>query len=317
MTKLFSSLFMACLLLSCTQTDNNYRLIWSQEFTEATIDTSVWNFEDNSRGGGNAEMQYYTPRNASVGTHPLTGDSCLILSAQREDYLSRPATSARLNTQDKFSFQYGRVEARICFPHTADGIWPAFWMLGNNLTPDLGNDDSCEQRLPQGRVAWPRCGEIDIVEMGHADGIKSGLQDRYFNGACHWGEDNNTGEYFQTAGVHTADYAVQGSFHLFTLDWTPDSIAMYLDKDIYPDAAPYFQLSLRNKDINQPGHYFNHPFYLVLNMGVGGYFTGLPAAEKYPAVITADDANFQRITGLPADGTPVRMYVDYIRVYQK
>ena len=92
---------------------------------------------------------------------------------------------------------------------------------------------------------------------------------------------------------------------------------MYLDKDVNPEVAPYFQLSLREKGINEPGNYFNHPFYMVLNLSVGGFFPDMPAAEKYPEVITADDPSFQRVTALPKDGTPVKMYVDYIRVYQK
>jgi hypothetical protein len=91
---------------------------------------------------------------------------------------------------------------------------------------------------------------------------------------------------------------------------------MYLDQDQYPDVQPYFQLSLRGKEVNQPGHYFNHPFYLVLNLSVGGFFPNMPAAEKYPAVIPSDDPSFLRVTALPADGTPVKMYVDYIRVYK-
>ena len=84
-----------------------------------------------------------------------------------------------------------------------------------------------------------------------------------------------------------------------------------------PDAMPYFQLSLRGKEVNEPGHYFNHPFYLVLNLAVGGFFPDMPAAEKYPERITADDPSFQKVTALPVDGSPAKMYVDYIRVYKK
>jgi hypothetical protein len=114
-----------------------------------------------------------------------------------------------------------------------------------------------------------------------------------------------------------ADYPVQGDFHLFTLIWTKDSIAMYLDQDRFPDTAPYFQLSLRGKKVNEPGHYFNHPFYLVLNLSVGGFFPNMPAQEKYPEVIPPDDPSFLKVTALPEDGTPVKMYVDYIRVYRQ
>lgn len=310
----------ACLTIAC-QAQNEYQLQWSDEFDGTELNRDNWNVEDNARGGGNAELQYYTPRNISIEKHPVTGESCLVLTAKKEDYGNRPCTSARLNTQDKVTVHYGKVEARIAFPYTADGLWPAFWMLGNNLAKNLGNNDDVDKTkaalAKQGRVVWPKCGEIDICEMGHHKGIENGTQDRYFNGACHWGESFSNGAYPNVGGFYTADYPVQGDFHLFTLVWTEDSIAMYLDQDKYPETAPYFQLSLRNKEVNQPGHYFNHPFYLVLNLAVGGFFPNMPAAEKYPERITFDDPSFQRVTALPADGTPVKMYVDYIRVYTK
>ena len=310
----------ACLTIAC-QAQNEYQLQWSDEFEGTELNRDYWNVEDNARGGGNAELQYYTPRNISIEKHPVTGESCLVLTAKKEDYGNRPCTSARLNTQDKVTVHYGKVEARIAFPYTADGLWPAFWMLGNNLAKNLGNNDDVDKTkaalAKQGRVVWPKCGEIDICEMGHHKGIENSTQDRYFNGACHWGESFNNGAYPNVGGFYTADYPVQGDFHLFTLVWTEDSIAMYLDQDKYPETAPYFQLSLRNKEVNQPGHYFNHPFYLVLNLAVGGFFPNMPAAEKYPERITFDDPSFQRVTALHADGTPVKMYVDYIRVYTK
>ena len=310
----------ACLTIAC-QAQNEYQLQWSDEFDGTELNTDYWNIEENARGGGNAELQYYTPRNVSIEKHPISGEGCLVLSAKKEDYGNRPCTSARLHTQGKVTAHYGKVEARIAFPYTADGLWPAFWMLGDNLATNLGNNDDVDKTIKslakQGRVVWPKCGEIDICEMGHHKGIESGTQDRYFNGACHWGESFNNGAYPNVGGFYTADYPVQGDFHLFTLVWTEDSIAMYLDQDKYPETAPYFQLSLRNKEVNQPGHYFNHPFYLVLNLAVGGFFPNMPAAEKYPERITFDDPSFQRVTALPADGTPVKMYVDYIRVYTK
>ena len=306
-------------LSSCAKSE--WQLVWNDEFDGETLNEAYWNVEDNARGGGNAELQYYAPKNVTIERHPETGERCLVLNAQREDYNNRPCTSARLNTQDKVTVEYGKVEARIAFPHTADGLWPAFWMLGNNLAHDLGNNDDVDTRAAklaeQGLVVWPKCGEIDICEMGHHTGIELGIQDRYFNGACHWGESFNNGAYPNYGQFNTSEYPVQGDFHLFTLIWTEDSIAMYLDRDQYPDVAPYFPLSLRGKDINEPGHYFNHPFYLVLNLSVGGFFPDMPAAEKYPEVIPSDDPSFLKVTALPEDGTPVKMYVDYIRVYKK
>jgi len=302
---------------------NDYQLVWEDNFDGATINHAYWNLEENARGGGNAELQYYTPKNASIERHPLSGESCLVISAINENYKNRPATSARLNTQDKVTVQYGKIEARIQFPHTANGLWPAFWMLGNDLVHDMGNDDSSDYNIQQnkknGYVAWPKCGEIDIVEMGHAEGIMNGVQDRYFNGACHWGETFNNGKYPNVGKASVAPYAIQGDFHLFTLIWTPDEISMFLDQDKYPDVQPYFSLSLKGKCKNQPGRYFNKPFYIVLNLSIGGYFTGLPAPEKYALSITDDWQNFVKITdtALPKDGTPVKMYIDYIKIYQQ
>ena len=315
----FNCIICAALLLSaCTKPE--YKLVWSDEFNGEELNSAYWNTEDNARGGGNAELQYYAPKNITIENHPVTGDRCLVLNAQREDYKNRPCTSARLNTQGKVTVEYGKVEARIAFPYTADGLWPAFWMLGNNLATDLGNNDDVDARAAQlaaeGRVVWPKCGEIDICEMGHHNGIEAGTQDRYFNGACHWGESFNNGAYPNYGQFNTADYPIQGEFHLSTLEWSEDSIAMYLDKDLYPEIEPYFQLSLRGKEVNEPGHYFNHPFYLVLNLSVGGFFPNMPAAEKYPELITAEDPSFQKVTALPADGSPVKMFVDYIRVYK-
>lgn len=314
-------LFIVAVALTACQPKSEWQLVWSDEFEAEELNSAYWNVEDNARGGGNAELQYYAPKNVTIERHPVSGETCLVLNAQREQYKNRPCTSARLNTQDKVTVEYGKVEARIAFPHTANGLWPAFWMLGNNLATNLGDNDDVDKRLKEleaeGRVVWPKCGEIDICEMGHHYGIENGVQDRYFNGACHWGESFNNGAYPNVGQFHTWDYPVQGDFHLFTLIWTEDSIAMYLDQDKYPDVEPYFQLSLRGKDINQPGHYFNHPFYLVLNLSVGGFFPNMPAAEKYPAVIPSDDPSFLRVTALPEDGTPVKMFVDYIRIYKK
>jgi beta-glucanase (GH16 family) len=110
----------------------------------------------------------------------------------------------------------------------------------------MGDDDSSDhhpQYHKNGSVAWPKCGEIDIVEMGHKDGITNGTQDRYFNGACHWGESFNNGKYPNMGKSSVAPYAIQSDFHLFTVIWTPNEITMYLDQDKYPNVKPYFSLS--------------------------------------------------------------------------
>lgn len=312
----------AVTLAGCAKPE--YTLVWSDEFDGTEVNTAYWNMEDNARGGGNAELQYYSPNNVTIERHPETGESCMVLTARREDYYYaiddttqgyRPCTSGRVNTQDKVTVEYGKVEARIAFPNTKDGLWPAFWMLGNNLMTDLGNDDSNDNVQQAGRVVWPKCGEIDICEMGHHQGIEDGTQNYFFNGAAHWGESWNNGQYPNVGGFKTADYPVQGDFHLFTLEWTEDTLAMYLDKDLYPETEPYFALSLRGKEVNEAGHYFNHPFYLVLNLSVGGFFPNMPSKDKYATVIGVEE--LEPVTALPQDGTPVKMYVDYIRVYKK
>ena len=145
-------------LLFCSCAKDEWQLVWSDEFDGTGLNTAYWNVEDNARGGGNAELQYYSPNNVSIERHPLSGESCLVLSARREDYRFtypdgteglRPCTSARLNTQDKMTVCYGKIEARIAFPHTADGLWPAFWMLGNNLATDLGDNDDVDSRIAE------------------------------------------------------------------------------------------------------------------------------------------------------------------------
>ena len=128
-----SLIFVFCSIFLSACAKPEWTLVWSDEFDGETLNAAYWNVEDNARGGGNAELQYYSPKNITIENHPVTGERCLVLNARREDYRNRPCTSARLNTQDKVTVEYGKVEARIAFPYTADGLWPAFWMLGNNL----------------------------------------------------------------------------------------------------------------------------------------------------------------------------------------
>ena len=325
MKKILTIFILACLFTGCTSTQE-YKLVWEEDFNSETLNTSVWTAEKSRRGGGNAEMQYYLPQNATIEMHP-SGVSCLVLNAKKEicedeEGGKRPATSARLNTQGKMTFTYGKLEIRAHVPKTTDGLWPAFWALGDDIMPNLGYDDSVDKTPKEelermGRVIWPKCGEIDILEMGNLEGIKNGTQERYFNGACHWGESFNDGKYPNFCMTKTADYSLQDDFHLWTLIWTPDSIKMYLDLDKYPDTKPYFEMPIfGNGEPNHASKYFHKPFHLLLNLSVGGYFTGIPAPEKYPATISDNCEQFQKITAIP-DGTPAKMYVDYIRLYQK
>lgn len=267
---------------------DGYRLVWADYFNEGTLDRDNWNIEVNGDGGGNDELQYYTDRteNVSVGIEPATGKGCLIITARREDYQGRTCTSGRLTTQDKVYFTHGKVEASIKFPHTADGLWPAFWMMGNSYS----------------EVGWPRCSETDIVEMGHVTGIQNGTQDRYFNGAYHWGFYNDQGQYPNTANHYTAGYSLQDDFHLFTVYWDESSIRMYLDQDRYPDAQPYSQLDITDASGEwSTGNYFHQPNFILLNMAVGG---------RFPNIF-----NIDQVTAL-ASGQ-ASMYVDFVKVYQR
>lgn len=273
---------------------NGYKLVWQDLFDGEVLDESVWNIEVNGDGGGNAESQYYRRENVSISKEPTSGRSCLTLTARRESYSGKSFTSGRINSMGKKYFTHGKVEAYVCIPKTANGLWPAFWMMGNDY-PEVG---------------WPRCGEIDILEMGNAGGISSGTQESFMNGACHWGfyKDVGGGNYaYPNYGKHSnAPYSVQdGEFHLFTLVWDETMIRMYLDLDKYPNVEPYYEMGIEGTDDEwATGLYFHHDHFILFNLAVGGYFTGI---VNNPAGITA----------LPNDGSEAKMYVDFVKVYQK
>lgn len=273
---------------------NGYKLVWQDLFDGEVLDESVWNIEVNGDGGGNAESQYYRRENVSISKEPTSGRSCLTLTARREQFGGKHFTSGRINSMGKKYFTHGKVEAYVCLPKTANGLWPAFWMMGNDY-PEVG---------------WPRCGEIDILEMGNAGGISSGTQETFMNGACHWGfyKDVGGGNYaYPNYGKHSnAPYSVQdGEFHLFTLVWDEAMIRMYLDLDKYPNVEPYYEMGIEGTDDEwATGLYFHHDHYILFNLAVGGYFTGI---VNNPAGITA----------LPEEGSEAKMYVDFVKVYQK
>lgn len=266
---------------------DGYKLVWEDQFNDGALDESKWYIEVNGDGGGNQELQYYRAENISVGPDE-DGNGCLIITARRENFNGKSFTSGRLNTSDRYEFTHGKVEASIKLPSTANGLWPAFWLLGADYDTN----------------GWPRCGEIDIMEMGNSGGISSGTQDRYFNGAAHWGFYRD-GAYPNYANSKTNSYSLQdGEFHLFTLIWDDNSLSMYLDMDKYPDSAPYYKMDINDtSDDWSTGHYFHHDFFIIFNLAVGGRFTGI--------------LNASGITALPQDGDEAKMYVDYVRVYQK
>ncbi len=266
---------------------DGYELVWSDEFNGSALDENAWNIEVNGDGSGNAELQYYKRENITVGREPVSGASCLIMKARRESYNGKSFTSGRVNSSDKVIFTRGKIESRIKMPSTANGLWPAFWLLGADYKT----------------AGWPKCGEIDIVEMGNAEGISKGTQDRFLNGACHWGYYNNTGQYPSYVRSTTNSYCIQNDdFHLFTLVWDKDNVCMYLDLDKYPNEEPYYKMGISDtKDGWSAGNYFQHNFFIIYNLAVGGYFSNILSPDGITAVGNHD----------------VNMYVDWVRVYQK
>lgn len=281
-----TTLFLCLFLTFLAAFAQDYKLVWEDNFDKPSLDeVNHWTIEVNGDGGGNNELQYYRRENISIEKHP-SGVNCMVISAKKESFNGKLVTSGRLVTRGNVSCKYGKIEARIQLPSTANGLWPAFWMMGDDYSS----------------VGWPRCGEIDILEMGNSGGIAAGTQNRFMNGACHWGE---VWTYY--AKNSTAPYSIQDGFHLFTLIWDSLSVKMYLDLDKYPANLPYYEMSIAGPDVaGNVAHYFHKPFSILFNLAVGGNFTGITG-----------NANIDKITALATDGTPAKMYVDYVRIYQK
>lgn len=265
--------------------DGEYELVWNEDFTDGSLDRKVWNIEVNGDGGGNNELQYYCEKGVKLAAEPTTGKQCLVLTATKEQYNGKTCTSGRVNTKNNLYYTYGKIEARIKFPNTANGLWPAFWQMGNDFD----------------QVGWPRCGETDIIELGHVDGIKKGTQDRYFNGAMHLGSAWNT--VWSDAQSTTHPYSVEDTFHIITMEWTPTSITMYMDKEAHPEVKPYFRATLESND---DAYYnrelvFGKPNFIIANLAIGGNFPQIWDINKITAL---------------ANG-PRSMYIDWIRIYQK
>lgn len=263
----------------------DYVLVWHDDFDGTKLDEiNNWNIEVNGNGGGNRELQYYRRENISVGIEPESGSNCLIVKGKKENFSGKTCTSGRITTQNKMTFQYGKIEARIKLPKTANGLWPAFWLLGTDIPV----------------MSWPKCGEIDILEMGSSDGIFIGAQDRYFNGACHWGFVEN-GSHPTNVAAKANPYSLQDDFHLYSMVWNNKFIKMYLDQDKYPDASPYLQMGITSDaTAKSPYYYFNKPFFVLFNLAIGG---------NYPQIF-----DINQITAFK--NGDVNMYVDYVRVYQ-
>jgi beta-glucanase (GH16 family) len=227
----------------------NYQLVWSDEFTSSI--GPDWKFETGGGGWGNNEKQYYQQQNASVSAGNL------VITARKEAVGGMPYTSARLITAGKKSWTYGKIEARIKTPK-GQGLWPAFWMLGNDLyDPNIG---------------WPKCGEIDIMEQVNNDATTLGTP--------HW--DNNGWTYVSGSTACSIN-----AYHVYSVTWDASSIKWFLD------GVQFHSLNIAN-NINSTDE-FHKPFFIILNIAVGGNLPGQ----------TIDDSKL-----------PAQMLVDYVRVYQ-
>lgn len=243
-------------------------LIWSDEFNGpngSRPDSSKWVVVTNDSGYGNNELEYYTSRPANVEER----NGSLMLTARREKYTGKDGqtrlyTSGRIESRERFQIKYGRIEARIKLPR-GQGIWSAFWLLGSNFA----------------RVGWPDCGEIDIMEN-----VGSELSKVHgsLHGPGYSGGHPLTGIYALPGGRRFSD-----GYHVFAIDWAPRSIRFYVDGVLYETQTP--------KDV-PAGHrwVFDHPFYIVLNVAVGGFWPGNPnATTKFPQTMRVDYVRVYRL----------------------
>jgi beta-glucanase (GH16 family) len=214
-----------------------WRLVWSDEFNGTTIDRTKWTFEQGGGGWGNAELQNYTDRTENARIE----NGHLVIEARRENFGGNAYTSARMKTQGLASWTRGRMEARIDLPATK-GMWPAFWMLGNNISS----------------VGWPACGEIDIMEMAGG-----GTRENTILGTIHWDFNGHASFGGSTTGTHWPD-----TYHIYAIEWEQSEIRWYVDGVQYVAA---------NITINNTEE-FSRPMFLLLNLAVGGTFPGNPDA---------------------------------------
>ena len=235
------------------------QLVMSEEFdVDGAPKTALWSYNlgTGSNGWGNNELQYYTDASQNIKVE----GGMLKITAIKESYMGSGYTSARILTKGKFEQKYGRIEARIKMPW-GKGLWPAFWMLG-------ANSDT---------VIWPQCGEIDIMEY-------LGSKPTSMFGTVH-------GPGYSGGNAISKNYTLindrfDNDFHVFGIEWGENYINYYVDDKLYNQITP--------KDV--PGEWvFNQPFYIILNMAVGGNFPGSPNAETV---------------------FPQTMTIDYVRVYQ-
>ena len=233
--------------------------LWHDEFDGTAIDASKWTFETGATGWGNNEWQYYTARSENA----YVQDGILHIRANKEDYEGAKYTSARMITKGKFSFTYGTIEARIALP-TGNGIWPAFWMLGENIDA----------------VSWPACGEIDIIEAVNDENVVYGTNHwQYEGGHAQYG--NSTKDYYGTSKALDIT-----QFHNYKMVWNEKLIAMYVDDFKYHEIS--IELDANGKSAGGTDA-FHKPFFFILNVAVAGNWPGFEVDDsQFPNEMLVD-----------------------------
>jgi beta-glucanase (GH16 family) len=241
-----------------TNPAKGYSLVWNDEFARpdaSSPDPKKWNYSTGGSGWGNSELECYTDRNENS----FVENGMLVIRAVQEEYMGCQYTSARVNTLSKGEWKYGRFEIRAKLP-TAQGIWPAFWLLPSNITR-YGD--------------WPASGEIDMMEL-------VGKEPGRVNGTLHFGKPHTTitNHFDLPVGTDFSD-----DFHLFALDWGPTEINWYVDGKLYLPADQWFT-SVGNSPFPAP---FDVEFYLIINVAVGGSWPGNPdATSTFPQSMYVD-----------------------------
>ena len=244
------------LLISSTMISQNRNLEWAEEFEGKKLDSDTWNFEKGL--GHNNEEQYYTSRSKNI----LIEKGLLVIEAQKENKKGSKYTSARINTIGKKLFKYGRIEIRAKLPE-GKGTWPAIWMLGENRKRD----------------GYPASGEIDIME--HV-----GKSPTEIHGAIHYPELDNK-KLNSSAASFEIPHPID-DFHTYAIEWDDKKINYFIDEELF------HCFSIDDAEREGRENIFQKPFYLIINLALGGKWAG-----------EIDDSIF-----------PARFYIDYIRYYK-
>ncbi len=245
---------------------SGYNLLWNDEFDGDELDDSIWSYDPHEPGWTNQELQEYTESTDNV----FIRDGKLVLKAIKTEQNGKPYyTSGKIKSQDKKDFLYGKIVARAKVPE-GKGLWPAIWMMPKD-----------ENLYGQ----WPKCGEIDIMEV-----LGSRVDTAY--STLHYGEPH--GEQQGTRVLQNGSYA--DSFHEYSVEWEPGEIRFYVDGELTLTANDWFSGDANGNEKEYPAP-FNQPFFVQMNLAVGGSWPGNPDETT-----NFDNAEFE---------------IDYVRVYQK